>query len=97
LIGELQVEIKATQGRAVALRSGPAHLLVLKLHHDGSFDEMYNGPGAPVWALFDGKPRPSNGQYQVSLALLRRLMEHVEPQQRLRPVRPLPSRNEARL
>lgn len=81
--GALQVEIKATQGRSVAFRSAPQHALVLQLHRDGSFTEVYNGPGALVWALFDGKPLPSNGQHQVSLARLRRLAEDVPAQARL--------------
>ncbi|ABI55742.1 DUF6998 domain-containing protein [Alkalilimnicola ehrlichii MLHE-1] len=64
--GELKVEIKATQGQRVALRSGPEHLLVLKLNKRGGFSEVYNGPGRPVWKELERKPRPSNGQYQVS-------------------------------
>jgi hypothetical protein len=87
-----QVEIKATQGKSVALRSGPERLLVFLLHRDGSFDEIYNGPGASVWALVEGKPRPSNGQYKVSLTQLRRLMEGVPSEQRLPHIRPLPAR-----
>jgi len=50
---DCKVEIKATQGNSVALRSGPDMLLVFKLLRDGSFEEIYNGPGAPVWALAD--------------------------------------------
>ncbi len=62
-----KIEIKATQGDRVALRSGPERLLVFKLFKDGTFEEIYNGPGAPVWALVEGKAKPSNGQFQVSL------------------------------
>ena len=82
--GELQVEIKATQGRSVAFRSAPQHALVLQLHRDGSFTEIYNGPGALVWALFAGKPMPSNGQHQVSLTRLRRLAAEVPEASRLK-------------
>ncbi len=86
-----RVEIKATQGKSVSLRSGPERLLVFQLHRDGSFKEIYNGPGELVWVLVEGKPKPSNGQYKVSLAQLRKLMENVPPEQRLSPIRPLPS------
>ena len=84
---DCQVEIKATQGNSVALRSGPDRLLVVRLSRDGAFEEIYNGPGTPVWALVAGKPRPSNGQYQVRLTQLRRLMESVPPDERLKRVR----------
>lgn len=85
-LDECKVEIKATQGDRVALRSGPDRLLVFRLRQ-ASFEEVYNGPGAPVWALVASKPRPSNGQYQVSLAHLRRLMETVPDDQRIRRIR----------
>src|SRR5687767_11165032 len=61
-----QVQVKATQGDRVAITSQPEHLLVLKLNRDGSFIEEYNGPGSLVWNLVADKPRPKNGQYQVS-------------------------------
>ncbi|MDC3379518.1 hypothetical protein OAX78_04475, partial [Planctomycetota bacterium] len=44
-----QVEIKATQGTKVGFRSEPAHAIVVKLSKDGTFTEVYNGPGKPVW------------------------------------------------
>jgi hypothetical protein len=86
-VEECKVEIKATQGDRVALRSGPERLLVFRLFKDGSFEEVYNGPGAPVWTLVEGRPRPSNGQFQVRLSQLRRLMKSVRHEQRLKRVR----------
>jgi hypothetical protein len=82
-----EVEIKATQGDRVALRSGPEQLLVFRLLKNGSFEEVYNGPGAPVWATVENRAKPSNGQYQVGLATLRRLMESVPEEQRLKRLR----------
>ncbi len=84
---DCKVEIKATQGDRVALRSAPERLLVFQLFKNGSFEEVYNGPGAPVWALVEGQTRPSNGQFQVSLTQLRRVMEKVPKEQRLKRVR----------
>lgn len=84
--GKLAVEIKATQGSRIALRSEPVHLLVLKLRRPSEhvtppytqlFEEIYNGPGKPVWDLVRDRPRPSNGQYQVSLHRLKRLMKGI--------------------
>lgn len=82
-LGTLSVEIKATQGKYVALRSEPEHLIAIRLKRDGGFEEIYNGPGAPVWDLVKDKPLPSNGQYRVSLAKLKGLMKDVQTNQRL--------------
>lgn len=79
----LHVEIKATQGKSVALRSGPEHLLVLRLGREGGFTEIYNGPGNIVWQVFEGKKKPSNGQYPISLNRLAELMAEVPPENRL--------------
>jgi hypothetical protein len=51
---DCDVEIKATQGNSVSLRSGPDPLLVLRLLRDGSFEEIYNGPGAKGASLKKG-------------------------------------------
>lgn len=83
------VEVKATQGARVALRSCPEHLLVLKLDRHGSFTEAYNGPGELVWQELADKPLPRNGQYQVSLARLSTLMGRVAPDARLPMIVPM--------
>ena len=56
-----QVEIKATQSKSVAFRSEPEHTIVIKILPNGSFEEIYNGPGSLVWEQFEGKKRPMNG------------------------------------
>lgn len=75
----LEVEIKSTQSTTVAFRSQPQHAIVIKILSDGSFEEIYNGPGALVWEQFKGKQLPSNGQFQISLNKLLRL-NHKVPQ-----------------
>lgn len=84
--GERNVQVKATQGDRIAMSSEPEYLLVLRLARDGTFTEEYNGPGNPVWALVSHKPRPKNGQYQVALSTLRRLMKSVTTEYRLKRV-----------
>ncbi len=81
--GDRQVQVKATQGTRVAITSEPEHLLVLRLERDGTFTEAYNGPGSMVWSMVKDKPRPQNGQYQVALSTLRKLMQAVPEAQRL--------------
>ena len=42
------VQIKATQGDGVVISERPEHLIVLKIHRDGDFEEVYNGLGDPL-------------------------------------------------
>ncbi len=77
------VEIKATQSKSVAFRSNPQHAIVIKIMSDGTFEEIYNGPGRLVWALFEGRSLPSNGQYQVSLNRLKTLNELVTDKEKI--------------
>ncbi|WP_432695862.1 DUF6998 domain-containing protein [Marinobacterium sp. YM272] len=79
----LKVEIKATQANSVAFRSEPQHTICIKILPDGTFEEIYNGPGALVWEQFKNKPLPSNGQFQISLTKLRKLNQSVAAQDRV--------------
>ena len=78
-----KVEIKATQARKVAFRSKPEHCIVIQIQKDGSFKEQYNGPGEKIWATFEGKPVPKNGQYPISLFQLAKLQETVPEQNKI--------------
>lgn len=69
------VQIKATQIDKIAIRHEPEHLLVLKILGDGSFMEVYNGPGNIVWR--NTGPKQSNGQSYIRLSKLGHLMEDV--------------------
>lgn len=73
----LQVEIKATQAKRVGFRSCPHYAIVIRINEDGTFDESYNGPGELVWRHFEGKRRPSNGQYSIGLQTLEELNKEV--------------------
>lgn len=71
------VEIKATQSNHVAFRCEPEHAIVIKIMPDGTFLEIYNGPGNLVWREFEGKLLPSNGQFQISVSKLKSINENV--------------------
>lgn len=73
----LEIEIKATQSKTVAFRSEPQHTIIIKILPDGTFEEIYNGPGALIWSQFEGKRLPSNGQFQISLSKLSKLNQSV--------------------
>ena len=65
------VQIKVTQGRQVGLYEEPDYLLVLQVQRDGSFTEVYYGPGKAPWTRA-GKPQ-KNGQRYISIARLSEL------------------------
>lgn len=73
----LEVEIKATQSNTIAFRSKPRHAILIKILPDGTFEEIFNGPGLLIWEQFEGKPLPSNGQFQISVNKLRKLNQLV--------------------
>jgi hypothetical protein len=77
------VQVKATQGKAVGLRCEPQHLLVLKLGGDGNFSEVFNGPGHLAWN--NAGPMQKNGQRPISVSRLKLLMDEVPEHQRLQP------------
>lgn len=78
-----QIEIKATQAKSASFRSEPEYAIVIKILPDGSFDEIYNGPGSLIWGQFASKPLPTNGQYQISLNKLKVLSEQVPESMRV--------------
>jgi len=77
-----KVQIKATQVRSVSLSSEPEYLLVIQIQPDGSFIEIYNGPGNIAWAAA-GKLQKT-GQRPISLYKLTRLMKSVQKPEQLR-------------
>ena len=69
------VQIKATQGSSVGLRSEPEYLIVIKILPDGGIKEVYNGPGINAWTRA-GKMQ-KNGQRAISVGTLKKLMDDV--------------------
>jgi hypothetical protein len=75
------VEIKLTQGRSVAIRHEPQHLIVLHRPKGGPIRIVFNGPGAHAWAAA-GKMQ-KNGQRPISLTRLAQLHANVPVRDRL--------------
>ncbi len=70
------VQIKATQGNTIGIRSNPDYLIVIKILPDGNFEEYYNGIGDLAWNEC-GKMQ-KNGQRSISLSKLRKLMNKMD-------------------
>ena len=82
------VEIKLTQGRSVAIRHEPEHLIVMHRPKGGPIKIIYNGPGSLAWTAA-GKMQ-KNGQRPISLTRLARLADEVTPDCHLKAVREPP-------
>ena len=78
------VQIKATQIDRISISSEPEWLIILEIHKDGTFSEVYNGPGKLAWEHC-GKMQ-KNGQRPISLARLRNLQTEVPVPDRLKQI-----------
>ncbi len=76
------VQIKATQGKSIGIRSEPVYLLVIQIKSDGSFTEVYNGPGKLAWDKSGAMQK--NGQRNISVSKLRELMNHISSTQKIK-------------
>lgn len=75
------VQIKATQINRVAISSRPDWLIVIHILSDGTWEEVYNGPGGLVWDNA-GKMK-KNGQRPISAARLKQLMQQISRDERV--------------
>lgn len=79
--GRTLVQIKLTQGKSIALRSEPQHLVVLRLDSDLAVEVVYNGSGATVWRNTGNLL--SNGTRMISVSKLRKIDSDVSDMKRL--------------
>lgn len=59
------VEIKLTQGRSVAIRQEPEHLLVMHCPKGGPLSIVFNGPGALAWEQAGKMQKMDKVQYHL--------------------------------
>jgi hypothetical protein len=75
------VQIKATQGSKIGLRSKLQHLIVLFITSTGATEEIFNGPGTIAWD--NAGNMQTNGQRPITTTKLLKLMGNVAKQFRL--------------
>ncbi|MGA9755207.1 MAG: hypothetical protein WBV23_08685 [Desulfobaccales bacterium] len=75
------IQIKATQGSKVGLRSNPQHLIVILITKEGAIKEIFNGPGEIAWE-HAGKMQ-KNGQRPITTTKLLQLMDNIPGRSRL--------------
>lgn len=76
------VQIKATQINRIAISSEPDFIIVIQLQSDGSWIEIYNGPGKYVWD--NAGKMQKNGQRPISIHKLKSLMETVKDNDKIK-------------
>ena len=75
------IQIKITQTDRVSIYSEPDYLLVMKMEHDGTIEEVYNGRGSAPWKNA-GKVQ-KNGQRSISLKKLISLNADIPAEDRI--------------
>ena len=78
------VQIKATQTKRIAISSEPDFLIAIQIQENGTWLEIYNGPGRLVWE--NAGKLQKNGQRPISVAKLKSLMKTVLDSHRIQPI-----------
>ena len=78
------VQIKAKQTKRIAISSEPDFLIAIQIQENGTWMEIYNGPGGPVWE--NAGKLQKNGQRPISVAKLKSLMKTVLDSHRIQPI-----------
>lgn len=78
-----RVQVKATFRDSLTFKSTPDFLLGFKLHRDGRYEEVFNGPGRLIFEKY--KHRAGIGASLLSFpnAVLRELSATVDPSERI--------------
>jgi hypothetical protein len=95
-----RVQIKATMQRHLTFPCdhSPDYYLGIVIHRDGSFSEVFNGPGAVLQKALAHRKGTKTNLHAISISTLLRLQQSVEEGARipLRPaalIRPIPLRS----
>ena len=73
-----RVQIKATFKDSLTFTTCPDYYLGFKLHSDGGFEEVFNGPGKLILEQFSHRKNIGDKQISISIRGLRVLSEQVK-------------------
>ena len=77
------VQIKATFKDSLTFVSVPDYYLGFKLYNDGSYEEVFNGPGNLISDRYRGRKNIGVKLLSFPIAELRKLSQQVEQNQRI--------------
>ncbi len=80
-----QVQIKATMKNSLTFPADhiPDYYLGIKINHDGSFDEIFNGPGLIAREAIKNRKIPKTNLHSISINVLAHLNKRVSPKDRI--------------
>lgn len=80
-----QVQIKATMKANVTfpVDHTPDHYLAVKIHPDGSIEEIFNGPGSMVRELIKGRKNTKTNLHSIAIGALQKLQGQVTESQKV--------------
>lgn len=61
----------------------PSYYLAVHVHPDGSFDEIFNGPGEIAWKAIKNRKLSKTNLHQISASALRHLQQEVQAEHRI--------------
>ena len=81
------VQIKATMQDSLTFPADhiPDYYIGIKIHADGTFTEVFNGPGSLAGEAVKNRKHPKNNLHSVSTRALLRLNKIVKPKDRIPP------------
>jgi hypothetical protein len=79
------VQIKATMQRALTFPGDhvPDYYLGIKIHRDGTFSEIFNGPGRLAAKAIENRQLPKTNLHSISITALERLNVLVSEKDRI--------------
>lgn len=83
------VQIKATMKKDLTFPADhvPNYYLGIQVKSDGTFLEVFNGPGAIAWEAVKNRSKPKTNLHTISIVALKKLQGKVPPDDRI-PLRP---------
>lgn len=80
-----RVQIKATMKKSLTFPADhvPDFYLGVQVGSDGSFVEIFNGPGKVAWQAVMNRSRPRTNLHSIPVAMLKKLQEQVPPADRI--------------
>src|SRR6266568_2669565 len=79
------VQIKATMKDALTFPADhvPDCYLGIKINKEGSFDEVFNGPGAIAWEAVKNRKPPKTNLHSISIQTMVALSRKVDAKERI--------------
>ena len=62
----------------------PDYYIGIQINNDGSFIEIYNGPGKNVWELIKNRKETTNGLHNISVSSLLLINKNVHEKDRIK-------------